>query len=338
MAQKHAESITQLIYRILHAQGSRMMGTGQLSSRYCNRGPVRSGCPEAEAETPDRSMQRTDEGEISFSRSFMYRGPINCSPSYRCLDFRRISAFTPSALCFSSSPLVCPLNGNAILIKRAPETAVIDSCDIRSLWLRRIASGDGSSSTGVLWLCGLAWPIAHSLSSASPQRLSGTMAALPKSKCVSWRNGVLSGKIIVRANYELIPTPSGSALVMFTQHLRCHGPTILPLPWLRDATSHLVNLQRKLSEGALYPLLLLLQPAAAWADQPHRHLAAAISVNWICAGVCLDRSTASVKRCWLLRGTPHGREIAVSQRLKSERPIRTIDHRRTTGARIATGS
>lgn len=117
MAQKHTESITQLIYRILHAQGSRIIGTGPLSSRRCfrcNRGPARSGCPEAE--TPDRSMRRTDEGEIWSSRSFMQLHTPRANqllaliqvPSFhlRPLPFAspHLPSFAPStAILFSSS-------------------------------------------------------------------------------------------------------------------------------------------------------------------------------------------------------------------------------------------
>lgn len=165
-----------------------------------------------------------------------------------------------------------------------------------------------SSSTGVLRLCGLAWPIAHSLPSTSPQRLSGTMAALPKSNCVSWRTGVI-GREDCRTSH--LTNSSRRLLVVLLSCCRAISemprPTFLPLPRAsgcnqsscQDGQSMKPSSQRELRlEGerngrlssdlphALYPLLLLLQSSCSLGrSAAHRHLAAAISVNWICAGV-----------------------------------------------------
>lgn len=74
-----------------------------------------------EAETPDRSMQRTGEGKIcpftQLHAASYSPEPINCSPSSRWPHLRPIYALCPLLLLTSPH---CPLNGNAILIKRAP--------------------------------------------------------------------------------------------------------------------------------------------------------------------------------------------------------------------------
>lgn len=183
MAQKHAESITQLIYRILHAQGSRTIGTGQLSSRRyfrCNRGPAADrGTPRLRLQT-DRCSGRARGTSVlqAASCGFIQPRANQLLHNIQVASFHPIYALCPLLLLFS--PL-CPPQRQCYSHQASPRDCC-DSCDIRALnglggSLRR-----WSSRTGVLRLCGLAWPIAHSLPSTSPQRLSGTVAALPKVK------------------------------------------------------------------------------------------------------------------------------------------------------------
>lgn len=130
------------------------------------------------------------------------------------------------------------------------------------------------------------------------------MAALPKSKCVSWRTGVI-GREDCRTSHL---TNSFRRLLVVLLSC-CRAISEMPRPhvfaFAKGFGMQPVILSRwpiyeaKLSEGApigrgtqrqalQWPPARTLPFAAspaAWADQPHRHLAAAISVNWICAGV-----------------------------------------------------
>jgi hypothetical protein len=115
-----------------------------------------------------------------------------------------------------------------------------------------------------------------------------------------------NGRENCRTSGPRIPTPSGSAIVTFSGHSEIPQPHVFTFaqglgmqpvilarwPIYKQALKRSSNWQQAAMAGspvashaALCLLLLLLQPAAAWVDQPHRHLAAAISVDWICAGV-----------------------------------------------------